>query len=179
MSSEKLSQGLWQRSGLLLLSIALLGCHLPLKPEARSDSRSIQVSTAAQQGQVLPVTARTEIGGQMIDLEVARTPQEQATGLMYRRDLAANRGMLFLFEPPQPVSFWMKNTLINLDMIFLHQGQVVAIAQNVPPCTTTPCPVYGPKQPVAVDQVIELPGGRVQTLGLKVGDPVKILSVTP
>lgn len=179
MSFEKLSLGAWQRSGLLLLSIALLGCHFPLKPEARSDALSTSVATAAQQSQVLPVTARTEIGGQMIDLEVARSPQEQALGLMYRRKLAANRGMLFSFEPPQPVSFWMKNTLINLDMIFLRQGRVVAIVHNAPPCKTSPCPVYGPKQAVNVDQVIELAGGQVQKLGLKVGDPVKILSAAP
>jgi hypothetical protein len=93
-------------------------------------------------------------------------------GLMYRTTLADDRGMLFPFEPPQPVSFWMKNVRIPLDMIFLRDGEVKAIAASVPPCTAEPCPTYGP--PTAVNQVIELRGGRAAELGLKVGDRVKI-----
>jgi hypothetical protein len=112
------------------------------------------------------------MAGQRISLEVARTSQEQAMGLMYRTSLAPDRGMLFSFNPPQPVNFWMKNTLIPLDMIFLRNGEIQAIAPNVPPCTTTPCPTYGPQVPI--DQVIELRGGRAAELSLKVGDRVNI-----
>jgi hypothetical protein len=121
---------------------------------------------------MLPISALAEMAGQKISLEVARTPEEQAMGLMYRTSLAADRGMLFPFEPPRPVSFWMKNTLIPLDMVFLRNGEVKAIAANVPPCTTTPCPSYGPS--TEIDQVIELRGGRAAELGLKVGDRVSI-----
>ena len=123
-------------------------------------------------GQTLPISAQAIIAGHTIGLEVAKTPQQQAIGLMYRTSLADNRGMLFPFNPPQPVSFWMENTLIPLDMIFLQHGVVKAIDPQVPPCTTNPCPTYGPKVPV--DQVIELRGGRAAQLGLKVGDQVKI-----
>ena len=123
-------------------------------------------------GQVLPITARAQMAGQVIQLEVAQTPQQQEVGLMYRTEVAADRGMLFPFQPPRPVQFWMKHVSINLDMVFLRQGKVVAIADNVPPCKADPCAVYGPK--VAIDQVIELRAGRAQEMGLKVDDRIKV-----
>ena len=124
-------------------------------------------------GQVLPVTAQAEIVNQRFDLEVARKQQQQAIGLMYRTFLPTNRGMLFPFQPAQPVSFWMKHCRISLDMIFLRQSKVVAISAQVPPCTADPCPSYGPAEAL-VDQVIEIRSGRAADLGLKVGDSVKI-----
>lgn len=118
-----------------------------------------------------------EIASQTIALEVAQTPNQQALGLMYRPTLASDRGMLFIFDPPQIVSFYMKNVLIPLDIIFLRDGKVLEIAANVPPCTTEPCPLYFPTvasaqgiEPVHVDQVIELRGSRAAELGLQVGD---------
>jgi hypothetical protein len=66
----------------------------------------------------------------------------------------------------------MKNTKIPLDMVFLRNGEVKAIAANVPPCTAEPCPSYGPQIPI--DQVIELRGGRAAELGLKVGARVSV-----
>jgi uncharacterized protein len=123
-------------------------------------------------GQVLPITAKAIIAKQSFDLEVAHKPQQQSIGLMYRTFLPPNRGMLFPFQPAQPVSFWMKHCRIALDMIFLREGKVVAIAANVPPCTADPCPSYGPK--TLVDQVIEVRGGRTAALGLKVGNSIEI-----
>jgi len=93
---------------------------------------------------------------------------------MYRTSLAADQGMLFVYEPPQPVSFWMKNTKIPLDMVFLRDGQVKMLKANVPPCTTNPCPTYGPGSEVAIDQVIELQAGRAAQLRLKIGDRMNI-----
>ncbi len=125
------------------------------------------------QGQVLPVTATVGLGGQTIGLEVAQTPQQQATGLMARESLADDRGMLFPFEPARPVNFWMKNVLIPLDMIFVYDGEIQAIMNHVPPCETDPCPTYGPgRQPI--DYVIELRGGLARELNLKTGDPIEI-----
>jgi uncharacterized membrane protein (UPF0127 family) len=123
-------------------------------------------------GQTLPISAQATIAGHTIGLEVARTPKQQAMGLMYRIALEDYRGMLFKFESPQLVRFWMKNVRIPLDMIFLQDGEVKAITASVPPCTTSPCPTYGPE--TLVNQVIELRGGRAAELGLKVGDQVKI-----
>jgi uncharacterized membrane protein (UPF0127 family) len=144
----------------------------PLKSGEQLPPPPLISSSPTNTGQMLPISAQAEMAGQRISLEVARTPQEQAMGLMYRTSLAPDRGMLFSFEPPQPVNFWMKNTIIPLDMVFLRNGEVKAIAANVPPCTTTPCPTYGPG--TEIDQVIELRGGRAAELGLKVDDRVSV-----
>ncbi len=128
--------------------------------------------------QILPVAAWVELGGEVIELEVTRTVDEQATGLMYRDSLADDRGMLFSFEPARPVQFWMKNVVIDLDMVFVHEGKIVGIAEDVPPCDSTPCATYGPGFGVLVDQVIELRGGRAAELGVAVGDAVVVKPLT-
>jgi len=110
------------------------------------------------------------LGDRAIGLEVAKTPQEQAIGLMFRTELPDDRGMLFPIEPARNVRFWMRNVQIELDMIFLREGIVQAIIPNVPPCFSETCPNYGPDVPV--DGVIELKGGRAAQLGLKVGDRI-------
>ena len=128
--------------------------------------------SSANLAQTLPITAKATISQETIELEVARTPQQQALGLMFRESLPADRGMLFPFSKPQIARFWMKNVVIPLDMIFLYQGEVKAIAANVPPCTVAPCPVYGPD--ILIDQVLELPGGRAKELDLQIGTRLKI-----
>ncbi len=129
-------------------------------------------SNPIQEGQILPVSAKAKIAGVNIDLEVAKTSEQQAIGLMFRESLSGDRGMLFPFESARLARFWMKNVSIDLDMIFLQQGRVVHLAKNVPPCRQEPCPIYGPD--TLVDTVIELPGGRTEQLGLKKGDRVEI-----
>jgi hypothetical protein len=124
--------------------------------------------------QKLPISASASVANQRINLEVARTPYQLSKGLMHRTFLPADQGMLFVYEPPQPVSFWMKNTKISLDMVFLRDGRVKMLKANVPPCTTNPCPTYGPGSEVAIDQVVELRAGRAAQLGLKTGDRVNI-----
>ena len=148
-----------------------MGCSSPTPATSPSVSGSL-TEVAVNSGQTLPVSAQARVRERTIGLEVARTPQQQEIGLMYRTSLAEDRGMLFPFEPPQPVRFWMKHTLIPLDMIFLRDGVVKAIAAAVPPCTTQSCPTYGPA--TLINQVIELRGGRAAKLGLKVGNQVKI-----
>jgi uncharacterized membrane protein (UPF0127 family) len=124
--------------------------------------------------QRLPISASADIANQRINLEVARTPHQLSKGLMYRTSLGADQGMLFIYNPPQPVGFWMKNTKIPLDMVFLRDGQVKMLKANVPPCITNPCPTYGPGSEVSIDQVIELRAGRAAQLGIKIGDRVNI-----
>ena len=129
-----------------------------------------------QSGQMLPITARTVLGGKTINLEVAQTPDQQSMGLMFRPALPDDRGMLFPFKPARPVSFWMRNVPVALDMVFLYRGQIVSVSSEVPPCTTPTCPTYGPGS--NVDQVIELRAGLAAELGLKPKDVVKIEPIT-
>jgi uncharacterized protein len=100
-------------------------------------------------------------------LELAGTPAEQERGLMFRRSLGPNEGMLFPYSPPQPVGFWMKNTMIPLDMIFVRQdGTIARIATAKPLDETT----VSSGEPVSM--VIEIGGGRAAELGIKEGDTV-------
>jgi len=135
-----------------------------------TESNFMSLLGGIDMGQLLPISVNTIVAERAIGLEVAKTPQEQATGLMFRTELPDDRGMFFPIEPARNVRFWMKNVLIELDMVFLREGVVQAIIPNVPPCLSETCPNYGPDVPV--DGVIELRGGRAAQLGLKVGDRI-------
>lgn len=158
---------------ILFLGLLLLSCQ---STNLNGNNSSMAQITAENQGQILPITAKADINGEMIELEVAQTPEQQAKGLMYRLSLEKNRGMLFPFAQPLMARFWMKNVSIPLDMIFLKDGIVKAVLLNVPPCAVDPCPVYGPN--TMVNQVIELAGGRAKELGVKEGDKIKIESIS-
>ena len=175
---------------MVMLMVASTGCSAPpastttLNPsnsevvDAVPASPNASMATRSQLGQQLPVTAVATLGGQEIFLEVAATPQQQSLGLMYRDALPDDRGMLFPVSPARPVSFWMKNVPVPLDMVFIYQGTIRAISASVPPCTADPCPTYGPgSQPI--DKVIELRAGRAAELGLAVGDPIEVSPIQP
>ena len=101
-------------------------------------------------------------------VEVARTPQQQEQGLMFRQSLGDNAGMIFPYDPPQVASFWMKNTLIPLDMIFIRPDRTIArVAENTVPLSPDPVSAGEP-----VSAVLELRGGRAAELGVKAGDRV-------
>lgn len=165
------------------LGVLLLGCapspdlsSAPATPAAPPQP-AIETTQELGLGQVLPISAQAIIGEYVLQLEVARTPTQQAMGLMHRPALPDDRGMLFPFEVARPVSFWMRNVPVPLDMVFMRDGEVKAIAANAPPCTTPSCPTYGPDE--AVNQVIELRGGRAAELGLAVGDRILIEYLPP
>ncbi|MCY7408515.1 MAG: DUF192 domain-containing protein [Alkalinema sp. CAN_BIN05] len=160
---------------LFTLQLLLVGCATPEAPPASPTiAPTALVAPSPSTGTVLPITAKITIGGSLLNLEVARSPQEQAMGLMYRPALPDDRGMLFPMTPARPVTFWMRNVPVALDMVFLYQGKVKAIAPSVPPCTTPECPLYGPQGDV--DNVLELRSGRALELGIKVGDEATIVS---
>lgn len=179
MSFEKPSQYQLLHLFGLIAGVLMLGCQpLNQATKATTSVPEPSVAVAVTSGQRLPITAQALIKDQVVELEVAQTRQQQATGLMSRESLADNRGMLFPFNPPQSVSFWMKNVLIDLDMIFLRGGKIIAIQHNAPPCSSTPCPTYGPEGEV-IDQVIELRGGRAAELGIQAGDRITIQAISP
>lgn len=133
---------------------------------------------ASQQAtRVLPTEAWT-IGGETFVLEVPQTDEDFKHGLMEREYLDAHKGMIFKFAWPMPVSMWMKDCKIALDMLFVRNGSIITIHENAPPCAPNGgrvrCKTYAPKSPVNI--VIELPAGTSKRLNLSVGDTVKAVS---
>jgi uncharacterized membrane protein (UPF0127 family) len=109
--------------------------------------------------------------GFVIRLELALTPDEITQGLMFRPSLATDRGMLFLFEVDRVPSFWMKNMMIPLDLLFLDgQGAIVDLVENAQPCAVEPCPQYIPSR--AVSAVLEASAGTAARHGLAIGDRI-------
>jgi len=166
-------------------SFLTMGCtQIPANSSSILPKTSLNVISDAssktipknEKAQYLPITATAKMGGRVINLEVTRTIPEQSKGLMFRATLPDNRGMLFNFNPPQAIGFWMKNVPVALDMVFIYQGKIVAIAPSAAPCKANPCAVY-PSPPVVTDQVIELRSGLAQEIGLKVGDLVTVENI--
>lgn len=117
----------------------------------------------------IPLTIRSAAGAHRFTVEVARSPQEQAQGLMFRQSLADERGMLFPYDPPQTASFWMKNTYVSLDIIFIRPDRTIArIGANTVPLSLEPVPSLEP-----VSAVLEIRGGRAAELGIAPGDKVE------
>ncbi len=109
-------------------------------------------------------------------LELAKTREEQAQGLMFRESLPPRRGMLFLFPEPGVHKFWMKNTMIPLDMIWLDEkGKVLFVSADTPPCKVDPCPSYGPE--AAATSVLEIASGMAKKEGVTVGSRLTFLDV--
>lgn len=118
----------------------------------------------------------TQFGGVKFALEVADTPEEQEQGLMNRDSITEDQGMLFIFPREQIVSFWMKNTLIPLDMIFMDEDlQIVYIAQNAIPCTSKDdrqCPLYS--APVPFKYVLEIKGNLSKEKQIQAGSRAQL-----
>jgi uncharacterized membrane protein (UPF0127 family) len=101
--------------------------------------------------------------------EVPDDREEFVRGLMFRKHLPWNAGMLFAFSDEETRSFWMKNTLIPLDMMFVDSSsRIVDIKENVPPCKQDECPTYPSQEPA--QYVLEVNAGFVQDKGVKIGD---------
>ena len=105
----------------------------------------------------------------VVTVEIADTPALRERGLMFRQRMAPNEGMVFIFEQTGFYPFWMKNTLIPLDMIWLDSDRrIVSIAESVPPCKADPCPNYPPAGNALY--VVELVSGFAKQHKLKDGD---------
>ena len=123
---------------------------------------------AAETAALEPLQIVTPKGRTKFMVEIADDDQERAQGLMYRKSLAPDRGMLFDFKTERSVSFWMRNTYIPLDMIFIRaDGRIRSIARNTTPMSDQGVPSGGP-----VRAVLEIPGGRAAELGVLPGDRV-------
>jgi uncharacterized membrane protein (UPF0127 family) len=115
-----------------------------------------------------PLEIVTKNGVQMFSVEMATTEKEKQTGLMYRKELADGKGMLFDFNPEQEVSMWMENTYVSLDMIFIRaDGRILRIAENTKPLSTKIISSQGPAR-----AVLEVVAGTAQKYGIRPGDRV-------
>lgn len=134
---------------------------------ASGDDSELGLSPAGMEQKVVTVTTSD---GKTHDftVEVARTPEEQQRGLMFRQELAKDRGMIFFYEPADPASFWMKNTYVSLDLIFIRpDGTIARISENAIPLSIEPHLSIEP-----VSAVLEINGGLSAEYGIKEGDKV-------
>ena len=122
----------------------------------------------ARAASIQPLEIVTKSGVHVFSVEMATTEEEKTTGLMYRKELADGKGMLFDFSPPQEVSMWMKNTYISLDMIFIRaDGRILRIAENTEPMSTKIIPSRG-----LAKGVLEVIAGTAQKYGIAPGDRI-------
>ncbi len=148
-----------------MLAISVLAAACGASPGSSAPPAATPTA-AAGPAAVLPSGAR-------YSLELALTPEDQAQGLMFRENLPDRTGMLFVFPEDAPHHFWMKNTMIPLDMIWMDaSGRVVYVSANTPPCKADPCPTYGPDGKVRL--VLEIAGGMAAKEGVAAGTTLKL-----
>jgi uncharacterized membrane protein (UPF0127 family) len=120
------------------------------------------------------ITITTNESSIKINAEIADSPSKRARGLQQRESLEENAGMLFIFERPDIASFWMKDTLIPLDMIFISENYIgektVVKIESAEPCTTEKCPTYSSEK--AVKYVLEVNAGFAEMNNIVVGDSI-------
>ena len=147
----------------LALAVTLPGCQAQ-----SSGAGTAQTVHAASGLAVIPLTITHAGQVHRFRVELAKSAEQQRQGLMFRATLGADEGMLFPLEPPRPASFWMRNTVIGLDLLFIAPGGRIAnVAANAKPYDETKLDSLGP-----VEAVLELPAGRAAALGIGPGDVV-------
>jgi uncharacterized membrane protein (UPF0127 family) len=142
----------------LFLAVAAVLALVAPVPPAWSDARAFRPESI--------VRIHSDSGEHVFIVELVDTPESRARGLMFRQELAPDAGMLFDFREEKPVAFWMQNTFIPLDMLFIRaDGTIARIHANARPLDTTSIPSGEP-----VRFVLEIPGGRAAELGITAGD---------
>jgi len=117
-----------------------------------------------------------EVGDQRYYVEIADDDDERARGLMYRDELGSNEGMLFIFRETAPRSFWMLNTRIPLDIVYIGPDlEIVGWSLDTPPCRTRRCPGY--PSGAAAKYVLEVNAGEMARLGVEIGDSIRVGNV--
>ena len=143
---------------------AMAGCAQPQTAASRSASSASPAAPASGPRILLPDHSA-------VSVEIASDPETRTQGLMYRDRLPEDIGMIFLFPKADEYPFWMKNTLIPLDMVWIDEAhRIVHIAHDVPPCKADPCPDYPPNAKASA--VLELAAGVAARHHLNVGDPL-------
>ena len=134
--------------------------------ETTTSSTSLPLAAEARFGDIT-------IGGKKISVEIADTPDKRALGLSYRDNIDTADGMLFIFESQGIYSFWMKNTKIPLDIIWINKDlEVVDIKKNVQPCVSEKCESYSSTFDSLY--VLEINSGLTEKYGIKIGDKLEL-----
>jgi DNA-binding NtrC family response regulator/uncharacterized membrane protein (UPF0127 family) len=164
--AEKLGQGDPMKRILPIAALLIIAaCSQPTQ-QSSTEAGSAPPPTP------IPLPQAVFADGFAVDLELAVTADEVASGLMFRPSLPDNRGMLFLFDQPRLPSFWMKNMLIPLDLVFLDEaGVVVDVIADVQPCAAEPCPNYPPSSPAQA--VLEINAGSATAHGIEIGTVIQ------
>ena len=151
----------------LAMMLLLVGCTKAMPPAPANETQPAPAATTATTGPrvILP-------DGFVVNVEVVADDELRAQGLMYRDHLDPSAGMLFFFPQEGEYPFWMKNTRIPLDIIWIDAGRRIAhVKHDVPPCRTTDCPNYPPN--ANAQYVLEIAAGGAKRHGLKVGDQLR------
>jgi uncharacterized membrane protein (UPF0127 family) len=158
----------WGANALLAIMLAVAACST--KPTDGAAKTLEAPAVHPESGlPVIPLTVTRDSRRHAFRVEVARTSMEQAKGLMFRRQMGDDEGMIFPMEPARPASFWMKNTVIPLDIIYIGvDRRILNIAANTVPYSEEPVLSAG-----KVSAVLELNGGRAAALGIAPGDKVE------
>ena len=156
------------RATLYAVLAALAACS-PMSADAGQKAAATAPARHPASGlAVVPLTIASANARHAFRVEIARSGEEQAKGLMFRTAMGANEGMIFPREPARQASFWMKNTVISLDLVFIGPDKrIESIAANAVPYSLSPLSSKG-----SVSAVLELNGGRAAQLGLAPGDRV-------
>jgi uncharacterized membrane protein (UPF0127 family) len=120
----------------------------------------------------VPLTITSSTGTHRFTVEVAETPEQQAQGLMNRQSLAPDRGMVFPRNPPGDASFWMKNTLIPLDIAFYDRRGRILKLFTMTPCRRDPCRTYDPG--VSYRAALEVNAGSFRRWNVRAGDRIAV-----
>lgn len=158
------------KAAAVALVVALTACSpRPVPSEQILQPQSVAGAGQPQTGlEQVPLTIASANGVHRFTVAIAATPEQQETGLMFVPSLRPDQGMIFPYDPPTPVAFWMKNTLIPLDMIFIRADGTIGNIATAKPLDETPVPSDG-----AIAAVLEIAGGRAAELGIAPGDKVE------
>ena len=150
---------------ILFASLPFIGFYLGVHYQKLIEKSKPQIYPQSQ--------TRVCRGSKCVTVEVAENVLEQAHGLMFREHMEEERGMLFIFKTENIYPFWMKNTLIPLDMIWMNdKKEIVYIHKGAEPCKTMICPSINPATPARY--VLEVNAGVADIMGLKVGDTLTV-----
>ncbi|MFG5117569.1 DUF192 domain-containing protein [Methylorubrum sp. POS3] len=149
-------------------TVRILACLAALSAPL-TVARAEAPATGTEQAKTEPLAILAQDGRRAFQVEVMRNDAQRAKGLMYRRSMPADHGMLFDFERPLPVNMWMKNTYIPLDMVFIRSdGSIARIAADTEPLSTQ---IIASGEPVLA--VLELNAGTAAKLGIRAGDRIE------